>query len=161
MNNGTPTLDELDATPEEKRLSRIAADVWGVDPVRCDDGHAHPLLREVWVDAQDKKIQGRLERFGVFGVVSTLPELTPEEGGWSPMHVADGAPVLRGGTYRHIEAVGLVYENCDSQYDDLATALLKTLDYERNGTPKERPHKLGAGPAIDLESWRSEFTDFF
>lgn len=77
------------------------------------------------------------------------------------MHVADGAPVLRGGTYRHIEAVGLVYENCDSQYDDLATALLKTLDYERNGTPKERPHKLGAGPAIDLESWRSEFTNFF
>ena len=162
MNSGIPSLDDLNPTPDEKRLSRIAAEIWGVSPVRCDDdGNAHPLLREIWVDNHDKKMQGKLGRLGVFGIFSTRLELTPEEGGWTPMHVADGAPVMWGGTYRYIEAVGLVYKNSDSEYTDLADALLMTLDFERNGTPMERPHKLGAGPAIDLESWRSEFTYFF
>lgn len=153
-------LDDIDATPDEKRASQIAADFWGVNPVRFDDGDAHPLLREVWIKREDKKMKGKLRRFGVLGYCTTLPNESVEEGGWTPVHLADGKPVMQGGRYRFVEDVGLVLENCETMYDDLPAALLKTLDFERNGTPKERPHRLGVGPAIDLEAWRSEFAAF-
>lgn len=172
MSSRNTTLGDLDATPEEKRLSRIAADIWGVDPVRYgDDGHVYPLMRldNPDSDGHENLYRGRLGRIGVFGS-SDYPDCSIREGWWTPVYASDGKPVMQGGEYRYVEAAGLVYENCDSMYDDLPTALLKALDFEKNGTPRERPSMLGAGlqiepledePLMDLEEWRSRYSDFF
>jgi hypothetical protein len=161
MNN--IALDDLDATPEEKKLSTIASKIWGIGPVRQDDGEARPLValnNDLSVSGEDV-YQGRLGAIGIIGSDTKHPEVSLEEGWWSPTLAEHGSVVMQGGEYRYVEGEGLIYTDCDSVYDGLHTALLKVLDFERNGTPRERPNELDAGPAIDLDSWRSEFTVFF
>jgi hypothetical protein len=161
MSSSNTTLNDLDATPEEKKLSSIAANIWGISAVRQDDGEARPLIalnNDLSVSGEDV-YQGRLGAIGIIGSDTTLPELSLKQGWWTPTLAEDGSLVMQGGEYIYAEGEGLIYTDCDSVYDRLPTALLKVLDFERNGTPRERPHELGAGPAIDLEAWRSEFTN--
>jgi len=163
MNSDLPTLDDIDATPEEKKLSSIASNIWGIGPVRQNDGEARPLIalnNDLSVSREDV-YQGRLGAIGIIGSDTVNPELSLEGGWWIPTHAEDGSFVMQGGEYIYAEGEGLIYTDCDSVYDRLHTALLKVLDFERNGTPRERPNELGAGPATDLESWRSEHTNFF
>jgi len=146
------TLDNIDTTPEEKKLSSIAANIWGISAVREDDGVTRPLiaLRDDLSLGRENVYKGRLGKIGIIGSDTELPELSLEEGWWTPIRVSSGGAVMQGGNYKYLEGEGLVYEDFDSMADDLHTALLKVLDFERNGTPRERPHKLGAGPAVDL-----------
>jgi hypothetical protein len=153
--SSTPILDDLNATPYEIRLSKIAADVWGIKPFREEDGEIRPLMKisDPGSDHTDNIYRARLGRFGIIGS-SDYPDAPIDGGWWSPIHTADGKTVIQGGEYRYFERVGLVYTGFDSKYDELPTALLKTLKYEEDGTPIEQPHRLGAGPAIDLDAWR-------
>jgi len=152
MSTSNITLDDLNPTPEEKKLSMIASEIWGIGPVRQEDGEARPLiaLSDDLSLGQENVYRGRLRKIGIIGSDTDLPELSLEEGWWTPIRVSSGGAVMQGGNYKYLEGEGLVYEDFDSMADDLHTALLKVLDFERNGTPRERPHKLGAGPAVDL-----------
>lgn len=132
MDNSKQSIEDLDVTLEEKRLSRIAAKIWGVDPVQHhDDGGERSL---VWLDRSEGKVfKASLGDYGVVGTSVLSKDEPLETDGWTPVHADEGLPVLQNGKYKY-DAYGdgeIVYEDGDHVYENMCTALVKALDFER------------------------------
>lgn len=81
-------------------------------------------------------------RLGDFGVIGTLPsseDQSPEEDGWTPIWADQELPVEQNGEYKYSSEHGEVfYEDGVVVHEDMPTALVKALDYEIHGPPRDR-----------------------